>query len=801
MRDLQAETRRQSITLAGLGRRWARESAAAWGQDVSKGFAAASSEMSKTFSAMRADISRFETQTQAQWAANRRPLSFALGRRMVVNAREGKAAGERFGASSGQLMGLVGRIGGAAQAAASVEQGNLAIGRSASLTTTQLATMSTQLVQVARDSNQTTQDVQKAFGRMLAGGLRFDAVAGSIGSVSRAAKATYVDINAMATLAQSLQTALAVSPSGLQQALGSIAVASDKGTVKMAQMTALLPGLAAGFQRVGLSGNEGVASMAAALQVARGGASSDKQAAGNTQAFLDDLVSPQVAQRASATLGLNLADVMRQAQSSGGNPFDAAIRGILQATAGDLSKLDAVFQNSGSRAFLRSMTVDWARYGDVRRQALVQGDGAIDAKFGDASQALGFKLERLGNSFERLKQVFGKAMGPAVGKVADGLSGLLDTATGFVEKNPQLVAGATSAGVAFAALGTVVSGAQWAFRLAQAPVLQVMGFLQRWQGGQAVLQMGRLGSAALRVGGALRWVAMAIGGIGGAPLLAIAAALAAAAIGVSLLWNGIKEMFNGIGAGISDSMQPALSLLSETLSELQPAWDLMGTSLEWLKEKFVTLVGPINFSAESMGVFHAVGHAIGQMLTFTMRIAIGLVSAALHKITTLGKSIAVLGVYATEGWKAGEFARKDLQREDDEWTEKFKASVMPPNPAAAIEAGRNRARQIKAGQDKAKEAPAQAAVGIAGLGLEGMPLGALGADFDLAALQGKAPPALSLAAGKAGSAPAPATMVNTWNITQLAGESAEALARRVIAMLEREQAVRQRSSLADGVYN
>lgn len=789
--DLQAVNTRQTLTLAGLARRHVGEAIQTWGK-----------ETSKTFAAINSDIGRFEAQTKAQWAANRAPLSFALRRRMVVNGKERTAAMARLGTSSGQLMGMVGRIGGAAQSAADFEQGNQAIGRSAALTNAQLATMSGRLLQVARDSNQTAQDVQKAFGQMLAAGMRFDAVAGSIGAVSRAAKATYVDIQTMASLARSLQVSLGVAPRGLEQALGGIAVVSEKGRIGMAQMAALLPTLAPGFQRLGVSGAEGAASMAAALQVARGGAGSDQQAAGNTQAFLDDLVSPAVVKRASATLGLNLVEVMRQAQAAGGNPFDAAVAGILKATAGDLSKLDAVFQRNGASAFLRSMSADWAGYSQVRRQAAMQGEGAIDARLAEASQSLGFKLERLGNSFDRLKLAFGQAMGPAVGKVADSLSGLLDTATGLVEKNPQLVAGVTSAGVAFAAIGTVVNGAEVAFRLVEAPALRVMGFLQRWKGGETLLQMGRLGSATLRVGGALRWVAMGIGGLSAGPIAGIAIAIAVVAVAVAKLWNGIKETFNGIGAGIGDSIQPSLGLLSDTFAELEPAWDFLGGALSWIKGLFDDLFEPIELSADALSVFHGIGHVIGQALTWSMRLAIGMVTALVRQVVMLGRSFKILGMFASGDWSGGWAASKELSKDTLSWGAKLFTSLAPVNPASAVDASRKRRVEVEAEKDKAKAAARAEGERAASEQMLGMPmLGGLGADIDLAGLQGIAAPTFTGGTGRVIAAPTPTPMVNHWNITQLAGESAEALARRVIAMLEREQAVQQRSALTDGIYN
>lgn len=788
LNDLQAANTRQTLTLAGLARRNARQALQDWGK-----------ETAKTFAAINGDIGRFEAQTRAQWAANRAPLSFALRRRMVVNGKERKAAGERFGASSGQLMDMVGRIGGAAQAAATFEEGNQAIGRSATLTVGQLAAMSDQVLQVARDANQSTQDVQKAFGQMLDGGMRFDAVAGSIDNVSRAAKATHVDIDAMATLVQSLQQSLGVSPQGLEQALGAIAMASESGHVKMAQMAELLPELAPGFQRLGMSGADGVASMAAAVQVARSGATSDKQAAGNTQAFLEDLVSPDVAERASATLGINLGQIMRQARMGSGNPFDAAIRSILQATAGDLSTLDQVFQGSGSSAFLRSMSADWTRYGVVRRQALEQGEGAIDARMDKASEGLGFKLDRLGQSFERLKLVFGQAMGPVVGKVADGLAGVLDTATGLVQKNPQLVSGVTSVGVAFAAIGTVVNGAQWAFRTVEGPVLRVMGFLQRWQGGQTLLQMARLGNVVLRVGSAVRWMAMLIGGIGTGPLAAVVGVLLLAAGAISHYWNGFKEMFSGVGAGIVDSLQPSLALLMDTLSELQPVWDQVAGVLGWVKDGIVELIRPADLGAATLGKWHVVGHLIGQSMTLAVRAIIGVVAAAVETVVLVTKANNVARLLVAGEGKAAMAAGAALFSDAGGWMKRLGTTLTPLDRKPAVEAGARTALQIQADQKRERANRAAAAqADVDARTVQGLP-GKPGVELGIA--QGKVPPGAATAPRAGASAPTASTMVNHWNITQLAGESGDALARRVIDILEREKGIQQRSALSDGVFN
>ena len=366
---------------------------------------------------------------------------------------------------------------------------------------------------------QSTANLTSGIGFLIAAGMSEDLAQRSINTIGKVATAYKADILEVSQASFVLNDSLGIIPEKMQGAIGIMARAGKEGNVELRDMAKTLPVLGSGMVALKMQGNEAVATMAAALQIAKKGAPSADIAANNMQNFLAKVMSPETLKKATEKFDLDLYGVITNAQAQGKNPMEAAIEAISRVTkGGDQKLLGDLFGDMQVQSFLRPMLQNMDEYRRIKGEALAAASGTmIDEDFARVANDMDVSTGRLGNAWSNLKIMVGNALAPALGPVISMLASATTGLVNFADRHPKLISVlAILAGI----LGTVL----------------IAG------GGIALLIAGIL------VPMAALTVAAAALGIGLAPLLLILAGIAAAVaavVAVFVYWDEIVGYFQG----------------------------------------------------------------------------------------------------------------------------------------------------------------------------------------------------------------------------------------------------------------
>ncbi len=377
----------------------------------------------------------------------------------------------------------------------------------------------------------------------------------------------------------------------------------------------------------------------------------------------------------------------------------------------------------------------------------------------------------------RLGIALGTALAPSIGNAAEKLTGLLDTATGFVERHPQLVGGVVKAGLALAGLRVVTLGVAYAWTAIKSPVLSVMGFIARWRAPGALASLGRFGALGLRVLGVVRMVGAAVAAIGGGPIAAVVGVLTVGALVVRKYWQPIRAWLAGFFDGVRESVGPAFAELGAALAPLRPAWDAVAAAVGRAWDWIVRLLEPVNQTSAQLAAAGDSGRRFGRLFGGMLQFSIGnaiLLARVVGKIgAAIGQVAAFLISTTTASW------------------EKAKSII-----GAAVDWIARRVRPVLgvAATVGALAGTAANALGLVPATSGRMPQTAPA----FAPARGRVPPAAPPSSQRSTSG-ATVQQSNVFHITQQPGESGDDLARRIADKTKQQDGVNRRGRLTDGV--
>jgi TP901 family phage tail tape measure protein len=431
-----------------------------------------------------------------------------------------------------------------------------AIGNTADMSKAQVVSLGTEILKVSDEVGKSAQTVQGALGFLVAAGMEVGTARGVIRSVGRTATATASEIEDVAKASFTLNDALKIQPGKMQQALDMLVQSGKEGNFEFKDMAAELPVLGAGLQALKMTGTEAVATIGAALQIARKGAGSSAQAATNVENFLAKILSPETLKKANK-LGSDLYGVVSGAQQRGENPFEAAIQEINRVTkGGDQKLLGELFQDMQVQNFLRPMLQNLEEYDRIKKAAL-SADGVTDRDFQKMAATTKQQLDEMGNAAGRAAIAFGNSLEPAVGRVVAVLTPVVRTITDFVNGNQALVGNTILAAGAFTTLrlATLVTG--FAFTFIRGGALSLIG-------------------AAIRLAPAIGYVATAVMWLGRAllmnPIGLAVTAIAGAAYLIYKNWDPIKAWFATLWSDITATFQTALAWITQKIDWVGQKW-------------------------------------------------------------------------------------------------------------------------------------------------------------------------------------------------------------------------------------
>lgn len=509
------------------------------------------------------------------------------------------------------------------------------IGNTADMTAAQIGSLKRSIFDASKATGRSIGDVQAGIGFLVAAGLDVGRARKSIVAIGRTATAESANIEDLAKASFTLIDSMGIKPKALPQALDILTQAGKEGNVELRDMAQQLPVLGAQFRAFKMQGAGAVATMGAALEIARKGAADPSEAANNMRNFMAKVLSPTTLSKAKANFGLDLYKIIQDAQKSGGNPFEASIQAIMKATGGDAKKLGEMFQDMQVQNFLRPMMANWSEYQRIKAKAL-NSTGVVDRDFEKVSKTTNQRLAVMGQAWDRLKKNVGTALGSGFVSVFHAITPVLNVLGQAVERYPKFTA-AVIAG----------AGALLTFKTAALSLKLLGTFLPNLgiMGGLVRAMVPGLGLAR----GGIMGVTVAMRGLGAAalanPIGIVIGAIAVGALLVYKYWQPIKAFFRGVWQGISQAAGPTLSAIGTALAPLKPAWDAVAGAIGAVFRWIGRLFQPFQATQSQLQGATDVGVRFGQSLALAFKIISWPIRTNIKLIGWLGRKIG-----ETIGW-------------------------------------------------------------------------------------------------------------------------------------------------------
>jgi TP901 family phage tail tape measure protein len=316
---------------------------------------------------------------------------------------------------------------------------------------------------LARETGQRSRDIAQAASSLIAAGLDSQAVDALLPTIARVATATGSSMEDLSQTAFQLQQQMGLTAAQMPQAFAALVQAGRDGNFELRDMAREFPNILTMARALGMQGPGAVASLGAALQVARTAAGTSGEAATNIVNALQKLASPDT-RRNFAEIGVDLERVLADASRRGINPFEAVVQKLRERTGGNLSRLSDLFGDRQALMGLLPMIQQTARYLEIRDRAAQAQPDIVDRAFLDrmhgAEMALKGFGERLEQLYRRLLLVAGTGLAP-VNDALDQLFGWIaqiDAAyPGLIDQVAAWAAGLVVAAAGVGLLGQAVS--------------------------------------------------------------------------------------------------------------------------------------------------------------------------------------------------------------------------------------------------------------------------------------------------------------------------------------------------------
>lgn len=512
----------------------------------------------------------------------------------------------------------------------------------------------------------------------VAAGLSLDTSIKALAPTLKLAKTSGIEITEASQAGIAVMQNLGVEVGRVGRSFDIMAKAGKLGRFELNDMAKAFPGLASRAKLLGMSGEDGVARLAAMLQPIREGARDADEAANNLLNLFDKLVGKETTDY-FAKQGVSIPAVFAKAKAEGRDFVDAMLDETARLTKGgtDAFALSKLFPDRQARQAMLLLLQNRGKTDSIRQQSL-NSSGTLDADFGRISKTSKFGLDKAVAGLERIGIALGKAFGPALGDMAERFAVFAERFAGWAEKHPaavktigSLVVGMIALRTAGAAVGLMFGG--------------LFGRLARFGAGKLAggiwnFLFSGIGKAGPRIP-FIRIVGSILGGLGRS-LLSGLVRMGPLIIRGLIMAFGLLS--NPVGWGIILA-GVAAALIWYFRDDLARAWPKVVT---WFKGAFTGIkkyILGINWSG--------VGWAIADGLTFGLASKLrganwgGIVKGALGGFALGGPAGAVAGGLAGARARGGPVSGGGLYLVGEEGPELFRA----PQSGRIIPAGRTAA--------------------------------------------------------------------------------------------------------------
>ncbi|HDV9491837.1 TPA: phage tail tape measure protein [Citrobacter freundii] len=394
---------------------------------------------------------------------------------------------EQLGEAKGQLVrsgvqttAVAAGVFAAANNTANFNRENKMIGLTADMKPAEVQAMGQAMLVTGAATNQFASDIQAAQGFLVAAGQDYKEAQANLLTIGRTATATGSDILDVSKASFTLSDALKIDPSQMKTAMGILVQAGKEGNFEFKDMAKNLPVLGAQFQALKMGGKDAAATMGAALQIARKGASTSDEAANNMNNFMAKILSPETLKKAQKNFGVDMYKIVTSAQKKGQNPFEAAMKSVIKMTKnGDQKLLGELFGDMQVQNFVRPMIQNWDEYRRIKETSLGAGGAVVDRDFVNITKDNAERLKQLRIQASNAALSFGQALQPALNAALSALVPLLTKVSEFVANNPNLVSQIVMTAGALLTMRTAVIACRVAMlALAVATKMTPFGWIQ-----------------------------------------------------------------------------------------------------------------------------------------------------------------------------------------------------------------------------------------------------------------------------------------------------------------------------------
>lgn len=499
------------------------------------------------------------------------------------------------------------------------------LGAKGGLGAEQLRAISEAARQTAGDTNQFVQDIVKAQDFLVGMGLDIERSTKAMPSIGRAATATGASLEDLSKAGFAAMSNLGIGAEDLGKSFDIMAAAGKAGGFELKDMAQYLPSITALGSSKGMTGEKGLAQIAAALQIVRRGAGDSAEAATNFNNILQKINSNDAIKNFDE-LGVDIQQVLKDAAAKGADPLEAALRAINKALGGDLSRIGELFADAQVQKGLIPLLNGLDDYIKLRDQA-AGASGVVDEDFARMMGTAAEQTKKFQIAVSNLQTSIGQAISPIIANLAGMMKPIVEFMQQVIDKHPAVTGGLFLMAGGFIALKAAMAGLRFVGLMGKGGLLSTLSFaindvggalgrmgrnmgemtrLQRTlaqMSGQKFTGLAAVASAAkglaLAAPGAGTFVS-ALSGLGG--LLATisapawgAFAIAAAAIGsagflVWRYWDRITAVFSGVGQALGEILAPALEAARPVLNWFAPLGEAIARGWEAAKSA-VSAVG------------------------------------------------------------------------------------------------------------------------------------------------------------------------------------------------------------------
>jgi TP901 family phage tail tape measure protein len=552
------------------------------------------------------------------------------------------------------------------QAAQEFDRALAEIGAKGNLTAEQMTAIGEAAKVTSSQMNQFATDIVKAQDFLVGMGLDVERATKAMPSIAQAATATGASLEDLSKAGFAAMSNLGVGAEDLARSFDIMAAAGKAGGFELRDMAQYLPSITALASSKGMTGAEGLAQIASALQIVRRGAGDASEAATNFSNILQKINSNDAIKNFKE-LGIDIQQVLKDAKANGTDPLEASLRAINTALGGDMSRLGEIFADAQVQKGLIPLLTGLEDYIRLRDEA-AKADGVISADFARMMETGVEKMKQFQIALQNFQTGLGSALIPVLGGIAGALKPVLEMLTAIVNQYPNVSGALVAITAGFVALRAALAGLTFIGLMGKGGMLATLAFglrgvttaLTALRAVAVTAPLAMLGSGLTSLRGSLLGLTMlgsagglkAVFGTLGSGLISLlnpmklvtAAAVAlrgavmltgvgAVLIGIAMAgkfiydnWQGIGQMFVAFGQAFSAALGPVRPMLDPVISGVSA---LFG----WLS-RISFEISPAKWQAWGAAAGTALGNVVRWFAELPARIA-----AAVGSLYEIGRQM------------------------------------------------------------------------------------------------------------------------------------------------------------------